>query len=230
VSIQSGFIGEWEGQGVYVELVVSDRGNVVFDKKAFAGARIPVRSDADESLTIVVDNVEQHPKDPTKTWDDLKKLGLAAESFIERKAVLMVSGKTRSPGFELPAMKKDETEDDSSEYKIKVDFMGPVDARKLDKTISETYLMKAVQQGNLHDLKALLRAGNDVNYENIPGCTLLLNALLYKQLNCFKYLLSMGADTTIRDSYGKTVLDYANSPGMQDYADALKKIKPKSGP
>ena len=73
-------------------------------------------------------------------------------------------------------------------------------------------LSYAVRGERLEIVKYLVEEANlDVNEANVMGMTPLMHASSYvvPSTSCAEYLLSKGADKTIRDNRGKTAFDYA---------------------
>jgi len=75
-------------------------------------------------------------------------------------------------------------------------------------------LIIAAYHGHLDIVKTLLEMGLDVNGTNYKGTTVLMYALSHYEAHqhdrVFQYLLQANADLQMRDSYGKTILDYLN--------------------
>ncbi|MFZ1711764.1 MAG: formyltransferase family protein, partial [Nitrosomonas sp.] len=79
-------------------------------------------------------------------------------------------------------------------------------------------LIIAAYHGHLPIVKALLALGLDVNSTNYKGTTALMYALSHYEAHqnddVFQYLLNVGADIHMRDTYGKTVMDYLHKKGL----------------
>ncbi|RPB19091.1 ankyrin, partial [Terfezia boudieri ATCC MYA-4762] len=67
----------------------------------------------------------------------------------------------------------------------------------------------AAQNGHKTALQLLLDMGADINEKNPHGKTALLEAVFYNHLSCVKILIKRGADATISDHIGGSVLHRA---------------------
>lgn len=60
-------------------------------------------------------------------------------------------------------------------------------------------------------MRLLIEKGANANWANSDGYTLLMNAALLGQAETVTILLDAGADTRLKDRYGKTAFDYAKN-------------------
>ena len=86
-----------------------------------------------------------------------------------------------------------------------------------------TLLMKAAQEGNDWQIKALLNANADVNLKDKDGWTALMYAVRYQEnMSCVELLLNAGADVKATNNFGMSALllaaNYNNNP------EILKKL------
>ncbi|MFD4294669.1 ankyrin repeat domain-containing protein [Rhodococcus sp. NPDC058532] len=89
-----------------------------------------------------------------------------------------------------------------------------------------TALIPAAEHGLVETVRTLIRAGVPVNHVNHPGWTALLEAVVYgdgsaRYVDVVGQLLDAGADPTIRDSQGRTVLQHARGLGQHDIVALL---------
>lgn len=77
--------------------------------------------------------------------------------------------------------------------------------------VGETALHIACIKGNLEAVKLLLAHNKtgEINLPNMLRTTPLMMACFHKKLEVVKYLLAQKADTTAKDSFGKTAIDLA---------------------
>ena len=81
----------------------------------------------------------------------------------------------------------------------------------------------SAMKGNLDSLQLLLSRGKvDINAVGQTGNTLLCWAAMSGKLDVVKYLLTQGADTTLRNKNGMSALDLAYAGGHFDLATALR--------
>jgi len=83
-----------------------------------------------------------------------------------------------------------------------------------------TPLMVACYHGNSEAIETLLEWGADVNQSNLRGTTPLMYAKDCRSRNAqaiVRQVLDAGADVTVRDAYGKTVIDYASENNQQAF-------------
>ena len=86
-------------------------------------------------------------------------------------------------------------------------------------------LLSASSHGHLEDVKALIKAGADVNYQvdiTCPCHTALMEASNRGHLEIVKALIAAGADSALQNKDNKTALDYANAP------EIIKALQSKS--
>lgn len=67
--------------------------------------------------------------------------------------------------------------------------------------------------GNTEVLDLLIKAGSDVNYQDIDGDTPLHNAVLFFSFNTVKFLIENGADINIANNSDQTPIHYAAETG-----------------
>lgn len=79
---------------------------------------------------------------------------------------------------------------------------------------SVTPLHLAAKLGNQEIIQSLLDAGADVNATDKEGKSVLVYSVLAKKVETAKFLISNGADASIRDDENRTALDYANALGL----------------
>ncbi|MDP6433759.1 MAG: ankyrin repeat domain-containing protein, partial [Candidatus Scalindua sp.] len=72
-----------------------------------------------------------------------------------------------------------------------------------------TALMFSVSLAKPDIIKALLKAGVDVNVRNKKGNTALIIAAWHGRINMVKLLLAKGVDINVKDKYGNTALKIA---------------------
>lgn len=75
-------------------------------------------------------------------------------------------------------------------------------------------LMKACANGNITQVRELLKNGAEVNYQDKQGGTALMYAVINDQSEIIDLLLNHGADISMRSKNGKTALDTARSRGL----------------
>ncbi|ODC02863.1 hypothetical protein BFW38_04150 [Terasakiispira papahanaumokuakeensis] len=86
---------------------------------------------------------------------------------------------------------------------------------------AEALLAEAIQEGDQARMEQLIQAGVDVNATNKAGTSMLMWAFFSQRLPEFKRLLAEGADPTIQDDNGKTVIHYAAGLNSIDYLEVL---------
>lgn len=90
-------------------------------------------------------------------------------------------------------------------------------------------LIPAAEKGHLDNVKLLLADGDsDIDHQNNLGYTALIEAVALRDgskvyQDIVAELLKYGADTTLRDIYGKTAADYAKKLGYQEMLEMLEK-------
>lgn len=77
-----------------------------------------------------------------------------------------------------------------------------------------TPLITAAGCGNLRVVERLISAGVDVNKQMHNGATALMYAISKNQLLVARFLIRSGASTDIRDNDGWSIVDFANSSGI----------------
>ncbi len=90
-----------------------------------------------------------------------------------------------------------------------------------------TPIMFAIQTGNTDIVRALVRAGADVNAIAEDSSTALMQAVITAtNPHMIEALLALGADMTTRDKHGRTAYDYATqNPDLQG-TDIVAKLFP----
>lgn len=86
-----------------------------------------------------------------------------------------------------------------------------------------TALMGACFKGYLNMVKLLFDHHSAVNDQNFNNATALIFASTFGHYAIVSYLLAKGADTSIRDRWGKTALDYAINQENNDIIELLNK-------
>ena len=82
-----------------------------------------------------------------------------------------------------------------------------------------TFLEAAVMWGQVETIELLLNYKQNINHQNLFGHTLLHLAILYRgkyRNQIVKLLMKKKCDLQLKDIYGKTALDYAESKGLSD--------------
>src|SRR5215471_12026748 len=74
---------------------------------------------------------------------------------------------------------------------------------------AEAGLFEAVRDGNLTNMRALLRSGADPNSRNYVGATPLMYAAGFASPECIRLLLDSGADVNATSNAGATALMWA---------------------
>jgi ankyrin repeat protein len=86
-----------------------------------------------------------------------------------------------------------------------------------------TALHKAAQSGNRDVITLLLRNGAFVDQQSpILGNTALMDAVLHKQEDGVRTLLSYGAKTSVRNHWNETALDLAENDGLASVARLIR--------
>lgn len=75
-------------------------------------------------------------------------------------------------------------------------------------TDAET-LQLEIQQGDLSKLEARIAAGLSIDHQLPSGRTLVMEAVVWSKADLIAYLISQGADLTLKDADGHTALDLA---------------------
>jgi ankyrin repeat protein len=98
-----------------------------------------------------------------------------------------------------------------------------------DLNVSEsgwTPLVHAAYRGYMKPLKALLKAGADVNKQSEDdGTTALIHAAQKGKETAVMFLLKAGADIGLKDKWGRTALDNARKRGQKGVVEILEKAK-----
>lgn len=79
----------------------------------------------------------------------------------------------------------------------------------------------AIQYGNLSMIKYCIERGNDVNAIDFFKVTPLMLAAFYGNKKVVELLLSLGADKTLKNYWGKTAKDKAIENGHTELYDIL---------
>jgi hypothetical protein len=92
-------------------------------------------------------------------------------------------------------------------------------------------LMQACANGNITQVRELLKNGAEVNYQDKQGGTALMYAVINDQSEIIDLLLNHGADISMRSKNGKTALDTARSRGLINIVALLEhaECKPSGG-
>jgi len=69
-----------------------------------------------------------------------------------------------------------------------------------------TALLFAAREGDIESAKAMLDAGNDINYGDIDNTSALVVGIMNKQYTFARYLIERGGDPNVVDAYGRTAL------------------------
>jgi len=80
----------------------------------------------------------------------------------------------------------------------------------------EEELDDAVNRAELLEVKQLIKQGADIEYKDPFGCTALLSAAWIGSTEVIEYLLSIGADITVRDNDGSSALDMLKAIAEDD--------------
>lgn len=78
----------------------------------------------------------------------------------------------------------------------------------------------AISKNDTQTATKIIEYGADVN-ESFKGMTPLMFAARYNNLDMFKILLQKGADISVKDSKGKTALNYAQMSNATDVIEFL---------
>ena len=95
--------------------------------------------------------------------------------------------------------------------------------RLTNTTASNQEFLAAVQTGQTDTVQQLLAQGMPVNARFDNGNTALMLAVIHRQEELVKFLLSQGADTSLVNQQGMTAVQIANQMG---FADIAKRIRP----
>jgi hypothetical protein len=87
-------------------------------------------------------------------------------------------------------------------------------------------LTKAVTDGDIEAVRALLAAGSDVNRKTSGGQTPLILAIVFMRIQILSLLLEAGADPQLRDSLGMNAVDWAERRG---FAEGVKLLTQSQG-
>lgn len=78
------------------------------------------------------------------------------------------------------------------------------------------------EDGSIEKLKKILESKPDLEAKDGQGKTALFWAIEYGRLDCFKLLLTLGANPNAQDADGVTCLNIAkSSSGLTEFANAL---------
>ena len=105
-----------------------------------------------------------------------------------------------------------------------ISYGGDVNIRD-DHSHLSTCLHVAVCLGNIDNARLLLSYGADLNATNFTDATPLMTAVVMRQPEMVKFLLTYGADQQLVDKEGKTALDIANSARDWVVTDKEKVVK-----
>ena len=87
------------------------------------------------------------------------------------------------------------------------------------KKMLDDYLLNAVFDNDLDNIKLLINNGADVNARHGHESTVLILSTRNERLDIMKLLVKHGADVNAQDKYGMTALHYANPKNkiLQDF-------------
>ena len=105
-------------------------------------------------------------------------------------------------------------------YKEKITKL---EENKKEIKVTNTALMEAVIDGEIHIVKQLLAKGADVNEKGEDGKTALMNAIYGEKIYIVNILLSNGADINAEDDYGWTAFRSAVIFGETEFVKILLK-------
>jgi hypothetical protein len=86
---------------------------------------------------------------------------------------------------------------------------------------AQNRLIRAAQSGERSTIKAMIKAGADVNAQGAAGKTALLKAAENGELDCLRVLIAAGADVNATDNRGTNSLVFAARSGSLDCIKAL---------
>lgn len=98
---------------------------------------------------------------------------------------------------------------------------------RLSEETTENAFLIAAGLGNVQLLKDLLAYGVNINSRGKQGRNALMAAITFEHVEAVKFLTEKGADLTIRDLEGQTVLDIARDQKNQAIIDILIKASQK---
>jgi ankyrin repeat protein len=109
------------------------------------------------------------------------------------------------------------------------------DLNVLEPSRASTPLITAAALGKTEAAKLLIKAGADLNYQNVDGSTALQTAAVFNKPDIAKLLIDAGADLNRQNNEGATALHTAAFLGRVEIVEALlakgadKTIKNKTG-
>lgn len=153
---------------------------------------------------------------------------LEQEEFLRKLEEATNSQAKRYQKEYLQDFETDEFSVPVKEKKNNNSFIG--DPNEIDAT-SKSLLMKAAKSGNDWQIKNLINAGADINYQDKDGWTALMYAVRYQEnLNAVTLLLQSGADIQIENNFRTTALTiatcYNNNPDILN--ELLKYFEPSN--
>jgi ankyrin repeat protein len=111
---------------------------------------------------------------------------------------------------------------------VKAALAGGANARAVVGRDKGSALITAAQLGNVEIVRALLEAKADIDHVNARGWTALITAVVLgngdkQHTEAVEALVAGRADGDIKDSLGKTAIDYARSRGYTEMVRILEK-------
>ena len=97
---------------------------------------------------------------------------------------------------------------------------------KEEKTVvnPDVLLLKSARNGNISEVKRLIKEGVDVNTQDNEGRTALMLTSYFGQTEVTKLLLEQGADIEAQDNEGHTALTLATEQGHTDITKLLGEV------
>ena len=89
-------------------------------------------------------------------------------------------------------------------------------------------LKLAIKAGILDSVRLQIERGSSVNAIDSAGLTPLMLAAIYSQEEVCLFLLSAGADVSLKDAKGKTAVDYATENGFTKVSQLVQSTSPSS--
>lgn len=87
-------------------------------------------------------------------------------------------------------------------------------------------LSRAVSDGDIEAVRALLAEGADANRTTSEGQTPLILAIVFRHIHILRLLLEAGADPKVRDSLGLNAFDWAERKGFTEGVTLLAQSQP----
>jgi ankyrin repeat protein len=83
-------------------------------------------------------------------------------------------------------------------------------------------VMMAVQNANVEVLNYLIEQGVNLNHQMPDGTTPLMSAVIFGDKAISKLLLEHSADVSLKDTYGKSAMDYAKEEDDEEMIELLQ--------